>query len=164
MYMKKKLIIIITSVFLIICTIGVITISMLPDLPQNPSKEKLINFYHKNRNTFEEVVEYLRGIEGDIFLSKSDGRDINSIGKIDTKDGIKPFSIGIQAKDNIYKLLFKYGFQHVYEQGNCIYFVKFAGFQWHKSLIYSKDGKAPPLNRKRDFAELGEGWFYYEGE
>ncbi len=162
--MKKKFMITITCTFIFLCIIGVIAINLFSNLPENPSKETLISFFIENSTIFNETAKYLKEIEGDVFIRKNDGENIDSIGKINTKDGIVSFSIGERAKDHIYKLLYKYGFENIYEEQHCIYFVKYSGFQWHKSLVYSKNGNAPPLNRKRDFAELGDGWYYYEGE
>lgn len=162
--MKKKLILIISCILLIVGVVGVIAISVLPDLPQNPSKEKLVSFFNKNRNTFNKVAVYLIGIEEDISFNKKDGDDIESIGRIVTKDGVKSFVVGNEVKDDVKKLIYKYDFMDIYKEGQYVYFVKFTGFQWHKSLVYSKYGKAPPLNKKRDFADIGNSWYYYEGE
>ncbi len=80
--MKKKKTTIITCVFVIICIIGIISINIHSDLPENPSKEKLVSFFQNNKDTFDQIATYLTGIERNIFLRKSDGKDVESIGKI----------------------------------------------------------------------------------
>ncbi|WP_339061228.1 hypothetical protein [Tepidibacillus marianensis] len=161
--MTKKRILIITSVLVVFITIGVF-ISRMPTLPEDPSKEELVSFFNENRNVFDKIANYLEGIEGEVSFDKRDGSDIESIGRIYTKNGVKPFRIGNEIKDEVEKLLYKVGFQAIYEEDHCIYFMKTGGFQWHKSLIYSKYDNTPFLNRTRDFEKLDKGWYYYYGE
>ncbi len=161
--MKKKFFKITACIFFLLAVIGVF-ITMQPNLPEKPSKERLINFFQNNSDVFNRIAVYLKEIEEDIFINKRDGKDIDSIGKILTKDGVEPFIIDDKVKNDIKKLLYRNGFISIYEERHRIYFDKSVGFQWHQALIYSKDGKLPPQNKVRDFEEIGGGWYYYYGE
>ena len=159
--MLKRIGIILTCVILIFILIKSGT---SVHLDENPSSERLIQFFEKNSKIFDDVVTRLKDTSDDISIDKRDGDNIDLISKKVSKSGIVPYKIEEDMKNDISMILYEYGFLEIYKEANFIYFDKYVGFQWHKALVYSIDGSLPNLSKSREFHDIGNGWFYYDGE
>lgn len=154
--MKKKIIIIGIPVLLIIVSVGVFVFSTFPQLPDKPSKEKLIEFFNQNKSVFSKIVTYFDSVDEEVEIDTRRGEDISTMSE--------PFVISDEVYGEVETLLYRYGFVGISESEKYIFFYKAWGFQWYQAIIYSKSDEEPPVNRIREYEKIEDNWYYYYGE
>ncbi|NLD48478.1 MAG: hypothetical protein GX660_15030 [Clostridiaceae bacterium] len=138
--MKKKLIIVV--IFIFIFGIGAFIISMFPQLPDKPNKERLIDFFNNNSNLFSKIATYLDSSNELIDIDTRRGKDLSTMTEMVTKDGRKPFVISDEVRDEVETLLYRYGFVGISEDEKYIFFYKTWGFNGIKRLFIQNRTKS----------------------
>lgn len=137
---------------------GIYSIWSFLDNSEN-TQAGIIKTLSVNKNDFLNVAEYLKNMEGNIYINKeSDSQitienNINSkVQKAEIKDNL--------VKNTIYTILIKKRFEVIVEEGNSVLFQKTSFLDSSAGLVFSKDGNKP--NALRIKSEKIEGnWYYY---